>query len=469
MRKSRLSRFGFLLGGILWASCSNPSQAPQEPEAPTIDTPIAVMEIDTRGIPIPKNPKIMSTLKVYVNEELIQTQPMGIESIGIGFMEDFEKTSYGLESWTANGLDMDVSILSLPEEEDWILYGVHHDKSLIRHALLMDLCRDLGYYAPRYDFVELSVNGSYKGVYIFSEKIKRDNLRLDLFDLSPDENDAASISGGYILAIDDYKGDRGERLVGDPISFNPKESFRSNRGSTQKILDYPAFGVKRGEEMYYLFEDPADDAISEAQKNYITNYVNDFESALLQDSFTGNSRDYTTYINRASFVDYFLLQELSANPDAYRFHSFIHKDRNGPLTMGPIWMGNLSFGNGSLSRAEGWRYTFNQEQPENDWHVPFWWARLLEDPEFVSAIKSRWKELRGNKWSESALKERIDTYYTRLKLSGVAARNFEQWSIFDELFTNSQLNSISHEEEVAYLNEWIHQRLAWMDLALEEL
>ena len=119
------------------------------------------MDIDTRGIPIPKNPKMMSTLKVYIQGELVQTQPIGIETIGIGFTEALEKPSYGLESWTENGLDMDVSLLSLLEEEDWILYGIHHDKSLIRHALLMDLWRDLGYYAPRYDFVELRINGGY--------------------------------------------------------------------------------------------------------------------------------------------------------------------------------------------------------------------------------------------------------------------------------------------------------------------
>ncbi len=468
MRKSRLVFIGMMFGCVFWGGCSNPAQAPQEPESPTIDTPIAVMDIDTKGIPIPKNPKMMSTLKVYIQGELVQTQPIGIETIGIGFTEALEKPSYGLESWTENGLDMDVSLLSLPEEEDWILYGIHHDKSLIRHALLMDLWRDLGYYAPRYDFVELRINGGYKGVYIFSEKIKRDNLRLDLFDLSPDENDNASISGGYILAIDDPKGDRGNRLEGDLISFNPEESFRSSFGVDQQVLDYPAFGTKQGDEMYYLYEDPAGDAISEAQKNYIGTYLQQFEAALIEEAMTGSDRNYTQYIDRATFVDYFLIQEFSANPDAYRFHSFVHKDRNAPLRMGPIWMGNLSFGNGTLSQTQGWRYLYNDASPGDQWLVPFWWERLLDDPQFVSALKSRWKELRAEQWTEGKLHDRADVHHTRLKLSGAASRNFDQWPIFGQSFDNSQLQGASHEEEIAYVKQWISQRLAWMDGAIDQ-
>ena len=149
-------------------TCSGPNQGFEDPPPPLSDTPIAQLDIDTRGLEIPKDPKIMSTLRVFINEELRLEQPMGIESIGIGEIEQGPKISYGLESWTANGLDMDVSILSMPEEEDWILYGPYNDKTLIRHALMVDLTKALGRYGPRYDFVELTINDQYQGIYLFS-------------------------------------------------------------------------------------------------------------------------------------------------------------------------------------------------------------------------------------------------------------------------------------------------------------
>ena len=65
-------------------TCSGPNQAFEEPPPPLSDTPIAQLDIDTRGLEIPKDHKIMSTLRVFINEELRLEQPMGIESIGIG-------------------------------------------------------------------------------------------------------------------------------------------------------------------------------------------------------------------------------------------------------------------------------------------------------------------------------------------------------------------------------------------------
>ena len=37
------------------------------------------------------------------------------------------------------------------------------------------------YYSPRTQFCELIINDQYKGVYLFTEKIKRDNGRVDIF------------------------------------------------------------------------------------------------------------------------------------------------------------------------------------------------------------------------------------------------------------------------------------------------
>ena len=68
---------------------------------------------------------------------------------------------------------MDVSLLEFPEEEDWILYGPYSDKSLIRNKLIYELSNQMGMYASRTQFIELSINSDYKGLYVFGKTKKR--------------------------------------------------------------------------------------------------------------------------------------------------------------------------------------------------------------------------------------------------------------------------------------------------------
>ena len=83
--------------------------------------------------------------------------------------------------------------------------------------------------------------------------------------------------------------------------------------------------------------------------------------------------------------------EISKNIDAYRISTFMHKDKNQKLKMGPIWDFNLGFGNVNYCDAEitsGWSYKFNDVCGGDNWKVPFWWNRLFEDPAFVSKLKN---------------------------------------------------------------------------------
>lgn len=54
-------------------------------------------------------------------------------------------------------------------------------------------------------------------------------------------------------------------------------------------------------------------------------YVNEFEGALISKSFANPVTGYKPYIDMGSFVDYFLVSEITKNPDSYRGSAFIHK------------------------------------------------------------------------------------------------------------------------------------------------
>jgi hypothetical protein len=74
------------------------------------------------------------------------------------------------------------------------------------------------------------------------------------------------------------------------------------------------------------------------QQDYITGYVQAFENALMADR-AGNwtTRDHLQYIDRASWVDFHLLQVLAKNPDGLERSAYFHKDRGGKLKAGPVW------------------------------------------------------------------------------------------------------------------------------------
>ena len=128
--------------------------------------------VNTNGGTIVDEPKINAKITISKTDVISFEGNIGIEIRGAS-SQSFPKKSYGLETRDENNEDLNVSLLGFPEEEDWILYGPYSDKSLVRNMLIYNLSRDMDRYASRTEFVELTINNEYKGVYIFMEKLKR--------------------------------------------------------------------------------------------------------------------------------------------------------------------------------------------------------------------------------------------------------------------------------------------------------
>ncbi|MEC8391555.1 MAG: CotH kinase family protein, partial [Actinomycetota bacterium] len=120
-----------------------------------------------------------ASIMVISDGEITHQGRVGIHVRG-NTSRDFDKKSYAFETWNEDDEDLDVALLGLPAEEDWVLQGPFSDKTLIRNHLIYQLSRDIGRYAARTRFVELEINGDYRGVYVLMEKIKRDDVRVAL-------------------------------------------------------------------------------------------------------------------------------------------------------------------------------------------------------------------------------------------------------------------------------------------------
>lgn len=443
---------------ILFGCSDKPTTVDTQEEEVVIIAPedrLSQFAITTNGTSIPDEPKIDAQLTITTNEVLTHSGAIGIEIRGSS-SQQFPKKSYGFETRDSANEDIDVPLLGFPEEEDWILYAPYSDKSLIRNVLIYDLSREVGRYASRVQFVDLTINGNYNGVYVFMEKLKRDQFRIDINKLKEDENSGEDLTGGYILKID-KAGGFSETTYTDQNSITSQ--FSPN-------------DANMGQQIHFLYEDPDADDITSEQRNYISTYINDFETALASDQFTDPMVGYAAYIDTQSFIDFFLLTELSNNVDGYRLSTWLTKDKSEKLKMGPIWDFNLAFGNANYCEGgatDVWAYRFNERCSGDFWVLPFWWERLLEDPAFVGQLQNRWQELRGSHFAEGAIHGKIDTYTETLVKSGATKENFVRWPILGTYVWPNNFIGNSYLEENAYLKAWIQERLLWMDAAIEGL
>ncbi len=363
---------------------------------------LPIIKINTFGGTIVDEPKIMAKMQVINNSNGVNRFDdtnyeyngyIGIEIRG-NTAQMFPKKSYTVETRFSDGSNNNVSLLGMPEENDWVLHGPFSDKSLMRNALAYKIGNAMGNgWHPRTRFVEVEINGEYRGVYLFTEKIKIDKNRVDIATLKPEDNSGDELTGGYIISID-----------------------RDQEGSWNS----PFYGRTGSVDVPFSYVDPKYDELTFQQRNYIREHIIDFEYALHGKNFKDPDLGYRAYIDVESFVDYFIITELSRDLDGYRVSVYFHKDKDskgGKLNMTPFWDYNICFGNANFFSAGnpiGWA---SDGIGAGDWYeIPFWWDRFREDPYFETVLKYRWEELREQVISKNTINNYIDSCHFFLKM-----------------------------------------------------
>lgn len=413
---------------------------------------LPIVKINTRGQEIPDEPKIMADFEIIDNGPGTLNHPddppaytgfIGIELRGSS-SQTFPKKSYGFETWDSLGNEIDTTLLGMPPESDWILNANYSDKTLMRNALAYQVWQEMGHYATRYRFVELLLNHRYKGVYILSEKIKRDKNRVNIAKMDPSYNSGDKLTGGYIIKIDKQTGSGGDGWVSNfPPPVHPN-----------------------GQYIYFQYEYPKSTEITPVQKAYIQNYVDAFEMVLDGPNFQDPQNGWRKYAVENTFIDYFIENEISKNVDGYRLSTFLHKERDskgGKLRMGPVWDYDLAWKNADYCGGNsyiGWAYQF--PCPDDWWQVPFWCSRLLQDSVYTRNLRCRWNELRQNFLHKDHLMAFIDSIATLL--DGPQQRNFEAWPILGHyVWPNPWPIPTTYQGEILNLKNFIDMRLTWLD------
>ena len=436
--KRILSVLSVLLGSILQAQTLTSSNLP-------------IIVINTNGQEIVDDPKIMADMGIIYNGEGVRNQltdpynhyngKIGIEVRGQS-SQMFPMKSYGLELWDIDGKSVEKALFGLPKESDWVLYAPYTDKTLMRNFLAYTISREMGHWASNCRFVEVVVDGDYKGIYVFMEKIKRGSGRLNIAKMAATDISGDAVTGGYIFSLDKQ----------------PDGWFSSY--STPRSPD----GGKR--QFSYVY--PKLSNIVQAQKDYIKSYVDSFENALASADYQDPQKGVRRFADIPSFVDFFIVNEISRNVDGYRLSSYFHKDRdsrNSKIFAGPVWDFDLAFHNAEYCdgwKTTGWAYEFNNVCAEDGAGlIPFWWNRFVKDTGFNATLRCRWKQLRETSLSDQRLNFLIDS------IVGVTAeareRHFHRWPVLGEyIWPNPQPIPSDYAGEINSLKSWLAQRVEWI-------
>lgn len=411
---------------------------------------IPLVILKTNGQGIPNDPKITAQMGIidngpgainHVTDSFnVYNGFIGIEVRGSS-SSGFPQKQYSLETRDSLGNNLNVSLLGMAADNDWILYAPYTDKSLMRNRLTYDLSNDMNRWSVRGKFCEVILNGEYQGIYELTENIKQGNDRLNIAKLTPADTAGDALTGGYIVKIDRVSG---------PSWVSTYPPDQTNVYTNQIIYQC-------------IYPKPAD--ILPVQFNYIRQYVDSFERALASATFFNPTTGWRKYADENSFIDYFLLNELTKNVDAYTLSTFFFKDKDsngGKLQMGPNWDYNLAWRNADYCNSEipsGWIYRKNDYCSTD---ISFWWKRFMLDGQYKNHMKCRWLTLRATVLDTTYIFNKMDSI--ALYLDSAKDRHFQQWPILGTyVWPNPAPLANTYAEELDHMKQWIIARLDWMD------
>ncbi|MBQ7598990.1 MAG: CotH kinase family protein [Clostridia bacterium] len=255
-----------------------------------------------------------------------------------------EKKGYNIK------FDKKIGLLGMKEAKKWALIPNNMDDTLLRNALAYTAAKKTRLpYTINFEYVDLYINGEYRGNYFVCEKVDIGKNRIAIKDLEK-ANEKANPLWNDSLAAKNYGSDNGTKYSWSGPTKDPNDIT----GGYLLEYDFPevfesepsAFITKNG--TYLTVRSPK--YATENEVRYISTLYENFESALLAKNGKNKyGKYYTDYIDIDSFVDALLLRECTGNVDIGHSSWFVFLPENSErFYMAPIWDFDLSMENASL-------------------------------------------------------------------------------------------------------------------------
>ena len=354
------------------------------------------------------------------------------------------------------------------KNKHWVLLANYMDESLQRNALAYNLSGAMGMEQMSTVFVDVVLNGDFVGNYQLCENIRVDPTRVDIFDWENFAEDSAAViadeNGMDEDTTDDLTDHMAENMgwiTSGAVTFG---------GVTYTIADYPDIEIPDITGGYLLELDEYYDEISKFRtdssqpimfKNpeyvntnkdmigYVQEYVQAFEDAVRSDSYTayyeGETLHYSELYDFDALVDYWLINEIFFNEELNKKSTYMYKDIDGLMKMGPIWDMDWSSG------GEGQTYISNEwatRHYSTNAQANSWYKYLIQDPYFIVRAQERYWEIRYAQVAD--MMAELDSNEQLLQTSAKA--NGERWGYRSD-----------YSKYVDTLRNWLNTHLSWMD------
>ena len=372
------------------------------------ELPVIKINIEKKVSVISKHKYSEGKIKVISHGEELLMSNIKIKGRGYSTWQ-FPKKPYQIK------FEKKESVLGMPKDKKWILLANYSDKTMLRNEVAFDLSRMSNLdWTPQSRFIELFINDTYLGVYQITQKVEESSNRVKIGD------------DGYLLEVDQKK-----RLDGNDVYFNTEKHLFSIKEPKLKFLD--------------------------SKFNLIKEYITKVDSIIMDENFRDPIEGYAKYIDLDSFIDWYIINELTKNQDA-KFYSSVYMNYmpGKKLKMGPIWDFDISLGNINLN---------NNKSPEGFWiKRAVWYRQLFSDPNFVKKVKLRFNYFYA---ARPTIYEKLDTNV--LYLAKAQESNFEKWPILGQYVWPNNVAFPTYEEEVYYLKDWLEKRFEWLKTEIDGL
>ena len=320
----------------------------------SISGTLPVVYINTRNKQTINDTETQIPMTLYIDSVIPDYHPLGSAQAPIA------GTIKGRGNWTWTGFDkkpykikFDVKqkVLGMPNNRHWCLMANADDYlGFLKMPAGFMVSKALGLrWTPRTRPVELVLNGKYMGLYFLTEHVRIASNRVHIHEQADNETHRDSISGGWLVEIDNYSSDNN-------------------------------IGFQEGNGQYVMVSLKEPEVLSSQQRQYLENQIYGLNDALYGSSETELKR--LLDINEAA--KYYLVQEIMEDCESYHGSCFLYKDRDSlgiadPWKFGPVW----DFGNAYDRHQETWIY-------DNPVFAQYWIGQLSQWPAFQQAVQEQW-------------------------------------------------------------------------------
>jgi spore coat protein CotH len=299
-----------------------------------------------------------------------------------------------------------------------VLLANYRDVTDIMNTFVFEMGHDLGLpYTNHTRYVELFLNGDYKGIYQLTEQVQQNKNRV-----------AVSDEHGILIALD--------------VDDGPGENPYANDNFWSSVYRMPV-----------CVKYPDDERWTVNTVDSVRNVFAELETAI-------KNKDYTQVqklLDVPSFIKYLLIQEFVYNVELSAPRSiYMHKDGDGPWVMGPLWDfdAGYDFDWGQMTTGHTFFTDFTETVMGSNPlkrngqynYVPQFFTDLFACPEFVEAYKAQWAAVKDtivtHAWNECM------KYVEQMRASGAIDREFQRWPISGKHF----------ETELSKMEKWLQNR-----------